>query len=147
MTARNVLLSLTLPDTKSLRRAAANILRDIQRDKEETDQQTADHLGVSVGTIRNIRNEQSDISSLTLARIGAVYGEESVAPYHALYAGRSDDNGRPEPIEPMALAMAALAAARGPKGEFDALPAVKEAVEALHGWVQATERKRLRVVS
>lgn len=47
-TATNVLLPFALPDTKSLRRAAANIIRDIQREHEETDQATADRLGVSI---------------------------------------------------------------------------------------------------
>jgi len=91
MPSSNVLLPFGLPDTKSLRRAAANILRDIQRDNEETDQCTADKLGVSVGTIRNIRNEMGDISSLTLAKIGRVYGEAALKPYEALYAGPADD--------------------------------------------------------
>lgn len=145
MTNRNVLLPLYLPDTKSLRRAAANIIRDIQRDHEETDQQTADNLGVSVGTIRNIRNEAADIGSLVLAKIGARYGEETLAPYHALYVGDPGDCA--EPLSLMADAMAAIARAKGPKAEFDALPAVKDAVEALTAWTMTIERKRLRAVA
>lgn len=145
MTATNVLLPFALPDTKSLRRAAANIVRDIQREHEETDQQTADRLGVSVGTIRNIRNEACDISSLTIARVGAAYGQDAVAPYEALYA-----HGGGECSEPMGLladAMAVLARAKGPKGEFDALPVVKDAIEGLTAWALAVERKRLSIVA
>lgn len=141
----NVLLPFALPDTKSLRRAAANIIRDIQRDREETDQQTADNLGVSVGTIRNIRNEACDIGALTIARIGAVYGEEAVAPYEALYA--SGGNVAGEPMAALADAMAALARAKGPKGQMDALPAVKDCIEALNAWALSVERTRLRVVA
>lgn len=144
-TERNVLLSFALPDTKSLRRAAANIIRDIQRDHEETDQTTADRIGVSVGTIRNIRNEASDISSLTVARIGAVYGVEAVAPYEALYAAASPECS--EPLTALADAMAALSRAKGPKGEMDALPCVKDCIEALSAWIIQTERKRLRAVA
>ncbi len=144
-TPTNVLLPLGLPDTKSLRRAAANIVRDIQREHEETDQATADRLGVSVGTIRNIRNEACDISSLTIARIGRVYGEEAVAPYEALYA-----HGHGECAEPLGLladALGAISRAKGPKGEFDALPTVKDAIEGLQAWALSVERKRLRLVS
>lgn len=146
MSGINVLLPLGLPDTKSLRRAAANILRDVQREHEHTDQQTADALGVSIGTIRNIRNEQSDISSLTLARVGAVYGKEAVRPYLALL-DREPTDDTPAPLPALGDAVAALSRARGLKGELDALPAIKEAVEALNAFVSRTERKRLRVVS
>lgn len=144
-TATNVLLPFALPDTKSLRRAAANIIRDIQREHEETDQATADRLGVSIGTIRNIRNEACDIGSLTIARIGAAYGVEAVAPYEALYAGAQCDCS--EPMAITADALAALSRAKGPKGEMDALPAVKDCIEGLTAWVMSIERKRLRVVA
>ena len=145
MTATNVLLPFALPDTKSLRRAAANIVRDIQREGEETDQQTADKLGVSVGTIRNIRNEACDISSLTMARIGAAYGEDAVAPYEALYAHGSGECS--EPLGLLADAIAVMSRAKGPKAEFDALPAVKDAIEGLTAWALNIERKRLRIIA
>jgi 3-hydroxyacyl-CoA dehydrogenase len=144
--SNNVLLPFALPDTKSLRRAAANIVRDIQRDREETDQQTADNLGVSVGTIRNIRNEACDIGSLTMARIGARYGEDAVDPYHALYAHCRDDQGG-EPLTLLADAMAALSRAKGPKARMDALPVVKDCIEGMTAWVMEIERQRLKVVA
>lgn len=147
MAIRNVLLPLALPDTKSLRRAAANILRDIQREHEETDQQTADNLGISVGTIRNIRNEQGDISSLTLAKIGRVYGEAAVGPYEALYAPGPDDEVEPAMVQLLADALSAVSRAKGPKGELDALPAVKDLIEGATAWVIARERFRLRGVA
>ena len=57
MPSSNVLLPFGLPDTKSLRRAAANILRDIQRDNEETDQCTdaADALSAWIGSVERQR--------------------------------------------------------------------------------------------
>jgi transcriptional regulator with XRE-family HTH domain len=145
MTPAKVLLPLMLPDTKSLRRAAANILRDIQREHEETDQATADRIGISVGTIRNIRNEQSDISSLTLARIGAAYGGDAIRPYEALYASGPAE-GVPA-IQLLADAIAAMTRANGPKGECDALPVIRDCIQGLEAWALMCERKRLRVVA
>jgi len=141
----NVLLPFGLPDTKSLRRAAANIIRDIQREHEQTDQATADVLGVSVGTIRNIRNELSDIGSVTLARIAAAYGVEALAPFHALYAPAHADDG--EPVALLSDALAAMVRAKGIKGELDALPALKACVEGLSAHILSVERKRLRVAA
>ena len=133
------------PDTKSYRAAIAAIIRDIQHRARETDQQTADRLGVSVGTIRNARDEKADLSGLTLAKIGSLYGNEALAPFAALSARECDvcENVIPS----MAAAMSALALAKGPKERFDALPAIKECVEALHSLVLSTERERLRVVA
>jgi len=129
-----------------LRRAAANIVRDIQRDHEETDQQTADHLGVSAGTIRNIRNEATDIGALTLARIGAVYGMEATRPYLVLL-DRFPSTSEESPLPVLAEALAQLSRARGLKGELDALPALKDCLEAIQTFISSTERKRLRAVS
>ncbi len=140
----NVLLPFAAPDTKSLRRAVAAIIRDIQHQHHETDQDTADKLGVSVGTIRNARNEAADLGALTIAKIGAIYGGEAVAPYTALWA--NDTQGAPEALPALADAMAALSRAKGPKGKMDALPAVKDCIEALGAFVTATERERLRLV-
>lgn len=141
----NVLLPFAAPDTKSLRRAVAAIIRDIQNQHHETDQDTADRLGVSVGTIRNARNEQTDLGALTIARIGAAYGAEAVAPYTALWAHETGNAAEAMPA--LADAMAALSRAKGAKGRFDALPMVKDCIEALNAFVAETERERLRVVS
>lgn len=141
----NVLLPMSLPNTKSLRAAVACIIRDIQREHHETDQDTADKLGVSVGTVRNARNEQADLGALTIAKIGAVYGAECLAPYHALYGATAHGAAAHDaaPLAELAEAMAALAKSDGPKARLDALPILKAAQEALGGYVVTLERWRV----
>lgn len=141
MTANNVLLPFMVPNTKLLRGAVANIIRDIQLSNAETDQDTADKLGVSSGTIRNARNEQADLGALTIAKIGAIYGEEAVEPYHALY--RSAHNTDAAPVGPLAKAIAALSAGNNHRDRLAALPALKEAAAALDGCISQIERVRL----
>lgn len=133
-----------LPTTDGVRRAIANVIRDIQRGHEETDQQTADRLGVHVNTVQRARNGQTTLDIVTLGRIGAVYGEDALAPYRALYAGSCLDHG--DPLAAAANVMSALTRAKGPKAELDALPVVKDAIETLSAWALETERKRLRIV-
>lgn len=141
MTPTNVLLPFMVPNTKSLRAAVANIIRDIQLANAETDQDTADRLGVSVGTIRNARNEQADLGALTIAKIGAIYGEEAVEPYHALYRAERSDTAAP--VGPLANAIAALSMGDNHKARLAALPALKEAAAALDGCIANIERLRL----
>jgi transcriptional regulator with XRE-family HTH domain len=144
----SILLPLPLPDTKSLRRAGAAIIRDIQLRHHETDQDTADRLGVSRGTISNVRNELSDPGALLIAKVGRVYGREAIAPYSALVDSDATD-GVAEPTAELGEAVSALARARakGTKGRLDALPAVKAAIEAASAYVASVERERLRLVS
>lgn len=146
MNRHNGLLPFAAPDTKSLRRAAANIIRDIQRDCEETDQMTADKLGVSKGTVANVRNENVDIGSLLLAKIAAAYGEEAIAPWKALYAPCGGEDV-PDLVPIAAAMIAAVSSAKGPKGKLDALPLVKDLIEAAHAFVTSGEQMRLRAVS
>ena len=136
----------SLPTTDGVRTACANVIRDIQSQHDLTDQQLAERIGVSVNTIERARNKKTTIDNLTLARISAVFGREALGPWDALGFG-AETKDRPEPIAPMAVATAAIMSARGPKGEFDALPAAKDAMEALSAWISTTERNRLRVVA
>lgn len=85
----NVLLFDALPTRNKLREAVAKIIRAIQHSASETDETTADKIGVSVGTIRNARNAQTDLNAVTIARIGAIYGEHVLDPYTALYGARN----------------------------------------------------------
>jgi transcriptional regulator with XRE-family HTH domain len=136
----------SLPTTDGVRTACANVIRDIQRQHDLTDLQVAEAIGVSVNTIARARNKQVTIDNLTLARIGAVFGREALAPWDALGMGRDDDDSA-DPMHTLALAMAALAAARGPKGRMDALPALKDARAALKAYIGHVEGERLRVVA
>ena len=154
-TGTNVLLPLRLPTQKELRSAVANIIRDIQRDHKETDQCTADRLGISIGTVRNARNETADLASLTIAKIGVVYGASYVNPYNALYGATATAVPREteDPLCHMARAVSRICDMRCPDGPggatetpkelLDALPDLKRARAALDGLIARTEKLRL----
>ena len=89
MQRNNVLLPLSMPTQSSLRRAVAGIIRSVQLDHTLTDEEMADEIGCSAGTIGNARNEKSDLNAATLARIGHRYGVERLDPYAALYGARN----------------------------------------------------------
>ncbi len=110
MTSSNVLLPMAMPTQKSLRAAVANIIRDVQRQHQETDQCTADKLGISIGTVRNARDEKTDLNALTIARIGAVYGCGALGPYNALYGATAQPVHATEsdPLSPLAEAVSML---------------------------------------
>ena len=151
----NVLLPCALPCTKSLRVAVAAIIRDIQRDQHETDQCTADRLGISVGTVRNARNETADLGALTIAKIGALYGAQSIDPYNALYGARAEAINfiRCDPLPDLARAIATICDMRRadspggsietPKEKLDALPELKAAGKALIAYIASIEAMRL----
>lgn len=152
---RNVLLPFRLPTQKELRGAVAIIIRDIQRDHGETDQETADRIGISVGTIRNARNEAADMNAVTIARIGVIYGAHSVDPYNALYGARAEliEHSKSDPLPPIAEALAAICRMRSrdseggqaetPKEQMDALPALKEAARELTSYIASIEKLRV----
>jgi hypothetical protein len=144
MTSRNVLLPLALPTQKSLRAAVAQIIRDIQAEHGETDQCTADRLGISIGTIRNARNETADLNALTIARIGPVYGADAVGPYNALYGATAHGIVAHDaaPLRELAEALAALTQSHTPKARFDSLPLLKAAAEAVNGYILSLEMWR-----
>lgn len=151
----NVLLPLRLPTQSAMRSAVANIIRDIQRDHRETDQDTADRLGVSKGTVANARNGITDLGSLTIAKIGVVYGASYVDPFNALY-GATATALQPDTTDPlchMARMVSRMCDMRCPDGPggmtetpkelFDALPDMRRARAALDGLIARTEKLRL----
>lgn len=142
--SHNVFLPMQLPTQKSLRAAVAQIIRDIQASAHETDQCTADKLGISIGTVRNARDEKTDLNALTIARIGAIYGADAVSPYNALYGATAHGIASHDaaPLAELASALAALTGADSPKARFDTLPALKDAAEALDGYILSLERWR-----
>lgn len=151
----NVLLPIRLPTQSSLRNAVAAIIRDIQRDTHETDQDTADKLGVSAGTIANARNEKADLNATTIAKIGALYGPNYVDPYHALYGARAEpiEACKVDPLASLAEAVSSICHMRKPDGDggrletpkeqLDALPALKEAARDLTAYIANIERMRI----
>jgi hypothetical protein len=154
MPSNNVLLPLAFPTQKALRAAVAEIIREIQREHRETDQCTADRIGVSIGTIRNARNEETDLNALTIAKIGMVYGCHAVDPYNALYGAtaspRTPDDT--DPLAHMAHAVATLCDMRRadspggksetPKERLDALPVLREARRSHDAHIAGIEKLR-----
>src|SRR5690606_13990892 len=153
-TRQNVLLPMRLPTQKCLRAAVADIVRDIQRDHGETDQCTADRLGISIGTVRNARNEQADLNALTIARIGAIYGPSYVDPYNALYGATATlrEPKHEDPLAPLARAVATTCDMRRedsaggrtetPKQLLDALAEWKAAGASIDSYLASIERLR-----
>lgn len=132
-----------LPTTDCVLGAVANVIRDIQREHDLTDLQFAERIGVHVNTVSRARNKQTKLDMTTIARIGAVFGEQSLRPFTSLWSGGDGA----EPVAPTAKALAALAGVKGLHTELEALPLVKDAIEALTDWANSIERKRLRVVA
>jgi hypothetical protein len=152
--SNNVLLPIALPTQKQLRGAVADIIRDIQRDHGETDQCSADRLGISVGTVRNARNEAADLNALTIAKVGAIYGAHYVDPYNALYGATAQPlraNGA-DPLSELARAVSTLCdmrradshggPAETPKEQLDALPTLKAACASLTSYIASIEKLR-----
>lgn len=152
---RNGFLPLALPTQKLLRGAVATMIRDVQRDYGETDQETADQLGISDGTVRNARNERADLNAVTIARIGARYGAHYVDPYHRLYGARAEniDRKTSDPLTPLAEAVATICRMRSPtspggvielpKERLDSLPMLKEAYRELGAYIADIEALRV----
>lgn len=152
---RNGLLPMQCPTQKRLQAAVADIIRDIQRDNGETDQDTADNLGISDGTVRNARNERTDLNAVTIARIGHHYGAHYVDPYHRLYGAcaQSLQISQSDPLAPMAEAVALICRNRShdsdggqretPKEQLDALPALKAAARELTAYIASIESLRV----
>lgn len=152
---RNVMLPFQMPSTKSLRGAVATMIRDIQRDFGETDQDTADALGISIGTVRNARNETADLGAVTIARIGHKYGAHYVDPYHRLYGACAQtlQMSKSDPLAPLAESVATLCRIRSqyseggrletPKEQLDALPILKNAARELTAYIASIESLRV----
>lgn len=89
MSAHNVLLPMRLPTRKDLRAALAQVIRSIQSQHRLTDEALADEVGVSTGTIANVRNERTDLNQETIAKLGARFGPECLDPWSACFGGRN----------------------------------------------------------
>jgi hypothetical protein len=150
--SNNVLLPLALPTQSSLRRAVAGIIRSVQLDHGLTDEEMADAIGCSSGTIGNARNEKSDLNATTMARIGHRYGVERLDPYAALYGARNvpieaaDDDALPSltgAVHRLAVAQSP-ASPGGPQVLHDELlsmlPELRDAQKAINALICRAER-------
>lgn len=152
MPSNNVLLPIALPTQSSLRRAVAGIIRAVQLDHKLTDEEMADAIGVSAGTIANARNEKSDLNAATIARIGHRYGAERLDPYAALYGARNVplDAQDADALPSLSGAVHRLAVAQSPASKggaslvhdelLDMLPELREAQRAINALICRAER-------
>lgn len=89
MAGSNVLTNDAPTTTAQYRRAVARIIRDLQAMHGLTDLEFAERVGCSIGTVRNARNEESDLGAVWLARIEQRFGAGSIDPYLNLAGARS----------------------------------------------------------
>lgn len=152
MSSHSVLLPIALPTQSSLRHAVAGIIRAVQLDHKLTDEEMADAIGVSAGTIANARNEKSDLNAATIARIGHRYGAERLDPYAALYGARNVplDAEAGDALPSLSGAVHRLAVAQSPTSKggpalvhdelLDMLPELREAQRAINALICRAER-------
>lgn len=137
----------------SYRAAVAGIVRSIQNRHSESDQDTADRLGVSAATVGNARNEKGDLSAITLLRIGKEYGLDAISPSLHLIGSRAVPEGArcttdaAMPI-PVAKAQVFLCEALADNGRVDDSEIVAEgAPEAIEQAGQVFDTLRWRLNS
>lgn len=152
MASPNVLLPIALPTQKSLRKAVAQIIRAVQLEHELTDDDLADEVGISVGTVRNARNAATDLNAATIAKIGAKYGAEVLDPYAALYGARNVplEAHHDDALPSLTGAVHRLAVAQSPASPsgpnldhqelLDMLPDLKAAQRAINALVCRAEK-------
>jgi hypothetical protein len=87
MNARNVFAPQRAPTENALRDAFASGLARVQGAK--TDQDTADDLNWSVGTVRNVRNRANTLSAKALSDAYHHAGADFIGPFLALHGARA----------------------------------------------------------
>jgi len=107
--------------TGSYRRAVAEIIRGLQLAHHLTDLDFAEKVGCSIGTVRNARNEESDLGAIWLTRIEATFGTGSIDPWLRLGGSRcapieSDPNADAMPTTTAAIHKLAVARSPGSPG-------------------------------
>lgn len=141
----NVPLPFAAPTTEALRDAVAQIVRDLTARLGITDMELAGQLNVHPNTVAAWRNKKNDMGALMIATIGDKYGADAVSPFNALYGATAHGIAAQDaaPLAELAQALAALTQSTTPKARFDSLPSLKDAAEALNGYILSLERWRL----
>lgn len=104
--------------TSCYRRAVARIIRDLQSRHGLTDLEFGERVGCSVGTVRNARNEDSDLGAIWLTRIERQFGTGAIDPYLELGGSRAAPIQADEAADALPTTTAAihkLALARSPE--------------------------------
>jgi transcriptional regulator with XRE-family HTH domain len=103
--------------TARYRNAVAEIIRSLQLTHDLTDLDFAERIGCSIGTVRNARNEESDLGAIWLAKIEKVFGTGSIDPFLRMSGSRSAPTEPDETADALPTTTAAihkLALARSP---------------------------------
>lgn len=73
------------PTGRTYRSAVAQVVREIKAAHRLNNEQLAERVGVSEGTIYNAENENGDLAAVTLLNLAFSFGEEAIAPVRDLY--------------------------------------------------------------
>ena len=140
-TAAQHVLFKTLPKRKDLRAAISTIIRSIQLAENLSDADLGDEIECSASTVRNARNGDADLNSLTIARIAARFGEASIQPYADLFAAQlmPRQYRESDPVPTLSAALAKLAVANTPQARAAALPSARIARDVLNHFIAKAE--------
>jgi hypothetical protein len=83
VSSNNVLRRGSRPTDSSYQEAVKRIIDKIGAGL--TDQELAQRLGCSAGTVSNARNKKGNLCAVTLANIGHEFGADAVLPFAALF--------------------------------------------------------------
>lgn len=95
----NVLTGLGELTQSSYRAVVASIINAIKAETGDSDQDIADKLGCSKGTINNASNKVGDLSPVTMLKLGKKYGLHRLQPIAALIGARLNPQEAPHGAE------------------------------------------------
>jgi transcriptional regulator with XRE-family HTH domain len=73
------------PTGRTYRSAVAQAVREIKAAHRLSNEQLAERVGVSEGTIYNAENEAGDLAAVTLLNLAYAFGESAIAAVRDLY--------------------------------------------------------------
>lgn len=120
----------------SYRQAVRAIVTAVQRRHELNDVELADRLGCSAGTVRNAKNEHTNLDAVTLATMEHWFGPGTLDPFLALGGSRatplSDALPDIDPVLDIVKALHHLIAAQHAGSEHGYLLTSQELLAILH---------------
>lgn len=162
MTQRpNVLQRTMRPSTKSYRAAVAAIIRNVQAQHSLSDAELAEQIGCSKETVRNARNENTNLDGVFLASLQFMFGANAIDPFQHMSGARGVPADATviqdlNTIARLAEAIAQLAKVRDPESErgtdtgpieaAELMPILLAAQAELDAEIIKTRRAMLQVV-
>jgi transcriptional regulator with XRE-family HTH domain len=132
----NVLQRSSRPTKKSYRAAIKRIVLDLQAQHGLNDEELAERVGCSSGTIANARKEQNNLDGVTLASVEFEFGPGAIDPFLALGMSRGVPQGAhcdtdPNPALKLSEALTALIATQQPGSHMGIETSDEEAAKIL----------------